>query len=166
MIFNQKQINNFWDKVKKTDTCWLWTGHTNGGYGKVNINSVVYSAHRISCILAGEDIPPSTHEKGATGQIIMHICDNRKCVNPAHLCVSTQKENMNDAKKKGRKWYGETTGENNGRAKLSEGTVRSLKKIFKDGIKVDMYGLAEVLDINVTQLYAIKSNKSWRHVNP
>lgn len=166
MQFTQRQINNFWNKVEKTDTCWNWTGYTNGGYGKVNINGVVYCSHRVSLAISGRLSEPLKKEKGAAGEIVMHTCDNRRCVNPDHLKATTQVENMLDAKIKGRKWNGETAGSRNGRSKLTEDIVRTLKSLFNSHSKVDMYSLASHFEVDVTQLYNIRKNKTWRHVNP
>ena len=79
---------SFWNRVDKTDTCWLWTGHVDPqGYGRHN----TFYAHRFSFELhAGEPIPQ--------GLQIDHICHRRACVNPAHLRSVTNKENGENRK--------------------------------------------------------------------
>jgi hypothetical protein len=87
-------------RVKKggPNDCWFWSGRpTNAGYGIFQIGgkgSRVVSAHRFSYELHKEPIPKGLH--------IMHSCDNRLCVNPAHLSVGTAKENALDCIAKGR----------------------------------------------------------------
>lgn len=72
----------FLDKIKKTETCWLWTGaKTNKGYG--NYQSRL--AHRVSYELHIGPIPE--------GLTLDHQCRNTICVNPAHLKPMTQYEN-------------------------------------------------------------------------
>lgn len=81
----------FWSKVCKTDTCWLWRGSLNNdGYGRYKMKQV----HRISYEELIEKIP--------AGMIILHNCDTRNCVNPKHLKVGTKHDNMMDASRKGR----------------------------------------------------------------
>ena len=77
----------FWAKVEKTDGCWNWTGsiHTQG-YGVIKIDSKMKRAHRLSYELAIGRIPD--------GLLIDHICHNKGCVNPAHLRLATQKQNV------------------------------------------------------------------------
>lgn len=164
MMLTQKQKDNFWNKVEKTNSCWNWKGYKANGYGKVNIDSAVYFAHKIALVLSGDLVSPVKAELGASGEIIMHTCDNRACVNPSHLKVATQKDNMQDAKKKGRKWFGETAGEGNGRAKLTENIVSKLRARFRSGEKVQVYSTAEQLGVSPTQIYLIRNNKSWIHV--
>jgi len=89
----------FWGKVQKTDSCWIWTGGTNGhGYGSLVIdhtgNHRIY-AHRLSWIIHYGEI--------LNGLQVLHKCDNPLCVNPEHLFLGTQKDNMDDMMAKGRK---------------------------------------------------------------
>lgn len=79
----------FWSKVDKTETCWLWTGGTNGVYGRMTIKtngvgSTVY-AHRLAWELTRGPIPDGHH--------IDHLCRVTTCVNPDHLEPVTPQEN-------------------------------------------------------------------------
>lgn len=76
----------FWSRVDRTEGCWLWTGPTSNGYGKEGQQW----AHRIAYTLARGPI--------ATGMQIDHLCRVRPCVNPDHLQVVTQAENLRRGK--------------------------------------------------------------------
>ena len=123
MRLTNKEKINFLKKIHKTDSCWIWTAfkETNG-YGKVFIQGSKRAAHRISYILHRGNIPKGM---GYHGTVVMHTCDNRACVNPGHLTLGSQKDNMHDAKIKGRKWYGEYSRINSNRWER----VRSLSVI-------------------------------------
>ena len=87
----------FWRFVNKTEGCWEWTGSIRHfGYGQFGVSAgVIVMAHRYSWILAGRELPPK-------GLVLMHSCDNPRCVRPDHLRVGTQRENVHDARDKGR----------------------------------------------------------------
>jgi len=82
-----KLTQRFWDKVRKTESCWLWTAYINNrGYGKFNLNGNAEYSHRLSYIEAKGPIPK--------GLQIDHICRVRNCVKPDHLEAVTRKENI------------------------------------------------------------------------
>lgn len=92
----------FWYRVTPNDEtgCWEWTGsRTNHGYGRVNINQRAVLAHRVAYELCVADIPESDAYHGTC---ILHKCDNRRCVNPAHLRLGSHAENIADMIEKGR----------------------------------------------------------------
>lgn len=86
--------------IKKRNGCWEWKGqlHPNGyGYTTDYEKNKKMHVHRISYRLFKGDIPK--------GLYVCHHCDNPRCCNPDHLWVGTAKENMQDAKRKGRLWH-------------------------------------------------------------
>ena len=102
----------FFDRyvVDKNTGCWIWLGTKGpGGYGVIGgkIDGCLYSpvghnilAHRASWILHFGPIP-EIEGSGPHGTVVRHKCDNRKCVNPAHLELGTQNDNIKDMEVRG-----------------------------------------------------------------
>lgn len=119
--FKQQDIGpvsfRFWSKTQPgNDGCILWCGGLDSdGYGKFSYKHKNYRAHRFAYLLVfGED--PGCLQ-------VLHRCDNPACVNPAHLCLGTQSDNVIDMYRKGR--YA--------KAKLNARRVRAIKKELSKG---------------------------------
>lgn len=127
----------FWDRARPDGNgCWNWTGCKDRyGYGKVRVNKRLVKAHRFAYEQAvGEVVPP--------GLMVCHKCDNPACVNPAHLFLGTNDENMADMSRKGRA----ARGERQGRSKLTRSQVLEIRRDSRrlDDVAAD-YGVSRSL---------------------
>ena len=70
-------LQRFWNRVLRTERCWVWNGAKVNGYGQISTNGKTEYVHRFSYEMVNGKIPE--------GLVIDHLCRNRACVNPAHL---------------------------------------------------------------------------------
>lgn len=146
----------FWEKVEKAgpDDCWLWTGQLNkDGYGVLRAGKVdgyrTQGAHRISFQLAGGTIPE--------GKSVCHTCDNPGCVNPNHLWVGSNQDNVDDSVRKGR-W---TRGEKSGMAKLTDKDVREMRERYP----AESYeAIARAFRVSKKTARSAIIGETWKHV--
>jgi hypothetical protein len=123
-------LRRFLNKVKKTNNCWLWEAslRNKDGYGQFRLNGKMRLAHRVSWQLFN----------GATTLSVLHKCDNPPCVNPNHLFLGSQLDNIRDCINKGR--FKSNVGENNPRAKLSITDVYKIKNRLNSGLTQSKIG--------------------------
>lgn len=140
------------------DACWVWEkGRTTKGYGCMKFRGKAEVSSRISYTLHKGEIP--------AGLFVCHKCDNRLCVNPAHLFLGTNADNTADKVAKRRQSRGvihsvATRGEKNGAAKLTEidvSVIRSIKGETQTAI-AKRYGVYPSVICNIVR------GKSWSHV--
>ena len=137
-------------KIDKTETCWNWLGLLDcGGYGRFSIgNGKWFKAHRVSYQLFKGEIPE--------GLVVRHQCNNRKCVNPEHLELGTQKDNIADM-------FRTNPPNRKGRSKRSdEQTILELRQWVEFGYTHQQIGDA----FGYTQPHTtnIKNRKLWSHI--
>jgi hypothetical protein len=130
--------------------CWLWIrGSNSDGYGQITMNRKQQAAHRVSWQLYRGPIPE--------GMQILHSCDTPPCVNPAHLFLGKDKDNVQDSIKKDRHFF--PKGEQHGRRKLSDADVREIRSAPKS------YGtgmaLAKRFGVTDQTISNIRCRRNW-----
>lgn len=96
-----KTLSDYLANTKKRRGCMEWKGHlTTAGYPSVG----VYTPKTLGLAKRSGLVHRRVYElvHGATPSVVLHKCDNRKCINPAHLIGGTQKDNIQDSIAKGR----------------------------------------------------------------
>ncbi len=136
--------------------CWLWTASRDPkGYGWFRAGSRSRHAHRISWELRRGSIPNKLH--------VLHACDNPPCVNPDHLFLGTNAENMADKMRKGRWRGGPPSGEANANAVLTEEAVRAIRVAARCG--TSQRALARYFGVRQSTVWNVVHQKTWRHVD-
>lgn len=154
MQFTEKELALFWSKVKKSDECWTWAGAiTLQGYGSASYRGTNCTAHRLSYMIE--------HGEITKGMVIMHTCDNRACVNPSHLIMGTQKENVHDMHRKGRWNNNPLWGVQIGTAKLTEQEVLDIRRRYQDH-EANQYELAKQYGISQRTINQIVHKYTWK----
>jgi HNH endonuclease len=162
LIISNNDIKRFWSHVDKTETasnnCWNWTlaGGTYG-YGEFIVggrkNRRKLGPHQFSYIVA----------YGTPNHSVCHKCDNPKCVRPDHLWDGTQKENIQDAARKGRMRCCLLPGSGNPNAKLTEADVIEIRALYPTGLHTQKE-LALRYGVNESGICNILARRTWRHV--
>lgn len=133
--------------------CWIWTcGYSSTGYGSFWLGGRSIGAHRASWVLHGKDI--------GEGEVLCHKCDTPGCVNPDHLFVGSQKDNILDMHAKGRQHS--NAGSRHGLHKVTEADVRQIRKRGRAGESI--HSIARDFPITASTIRGILSGKEWRHV--
>lgn len=130
--------------------CWEWRRCRQiDGYGTVRHGQKTYLAHRLSWEL---------HRGTNPGRLyVLHKCDNPACVNPAHLFLGTQTDNMRDMKRKGRGAL--RKGERHPRAKFTEREILEIR-----GDPRPFKTIAAEYDTKKNYISRIKRREVWGHI--
>lgn len=99
------------------------------------------------------------HGEIEEGMVVMHSCDEPKCVNPSHLSLGTHAENCADASRKGRRLPGSL----NHQAKLTEADVRKMRARYERG-GVTHRELADEFGVSIALVSFIITRKAWKHI--
>jgi hypothetical protein len=152
--------DRFWEKVNKSSACWLWIGATTEfGYGVMWSDGSNVVAHRVSWQLHHGPVP--------VGMQVCHRCDVPQCVNPHHLFLGTQRDNMLDRETKGRgmrarRWDNRAAkGERHGFVKLSTSQVIAIRE---QSSRLSHSTLAHNYGVCRQTVTDIVSRRTWRHV--
>jgi len=147
---------DFWNKVDKITTpngCWEWQGYIMpDGYGRFNYQMKGKSAHKCSYTFTYGDIPE--------GLVVMHICDNPRCVRPSHLKLGTYADNSKDMTDKNRQAKGINNG---GGVKLTEQQVIEIRNLYAT-TKISYKQLALKYDVTNVSIGNIIKRKKWKHI--
>jgi predicted XRE-type DNA-binding protein len=146
-------IDEFSASITRQDECWLWNAELlSTGYGAMRLGSSVLLAHRISYEINNGEI--------VDGKFVCHSCDIKACVNPAHLWLGTQQENMSDAANKGIL----PRGEESIKSKLTENKIVEMIGLYSTG-QYSQEQVAAIFGVQHSVLSNILHNRSWTHLN-
>ena len=140
------------DRVIVTETgCAEWTGYRDGdGYGIVRVGGKNKRAHRVSYTLSMGPIPDGFH--------VLHRCDNPPCINPDHLFLGTNYDNVKDKISKGRD-RGVHGTENRHNKLTPEQVIEIRNSTGTQRAVAAQYGVSGSL-VNY-----IRNRKSWKHLD-
>lgn len=125
----------------KETGCWIWKSNNKFRYGYIRINMKAYRVNRLAWEVFRGEIP--------NGLWVLHHCDNTKCINPDHLFLGTQTDNMIDMTIKGRH-----------PRKFNEKIVRKVRKLYATE-KYSYISLGELLGISATHIGQIVRKDRW-----
>ena len=135
-------------KTKLTDSgCIEWTGYTSSsGYPNFKIGKVNYSAHRVAREYFYGPIPENL--------LVRHTCDNRRCINPAHLAIGTHQQNMSDMRERGRA--------RPGNRKLKPDDVKAMRLARESGSKIN--DIAKAFGVSKSTASKVCSGAAYSHI--
>ena len=160
MFFNARERIVRRININEKNGCWDFSGCIqSNGYGRITYKRKTMGAHRLAYLAFIGEIP--------TGMDVCHKCDNRRCVNPAHLFIGSRKKNMEDCVRKGRQAKGDRlsalkSGEKTNFAKLTERQVLEIRERIKNKEKIS--DIAKKFYVSDDNIRRIARRDTWRHI--
>lgn len=161
--------DQFWRYVERTKGCWLWkNSRDTSGYGWFSYMKKPMRAHRVAWELTYGPIPD--------GLFVCHHCDVRTCVRPDHLFLGTQRDNMDDAVRKGRMRSGDqhglrvhpdraSHGEHRWNSALTEQAVREIRIAYDSGLET-LNSLMSKYGVTRCTISNVLNGVTWKHIHP
>ena len=155
-------LERFWRFITPGDPykCWEWEGPlTKFGYGRFTYSRNISTAHVAAWLIF----------RGPTnGMHVLHRCDNPPCVNPNHLWLGTQRDNMQDMFRKKRHRYitkphVRGTGHFNGNAVFTPEQVLKIRQLHASG-KFSQLTLARIFEVSATAIRDAATRTTYRNV--
>lgn len=144
----------FWKKVNKTETCWLWLASLfKEGYGQFKVHGKNMLAHRFSWEITNGPIPKDI--------LVLHRCpgkSDKRCVNPFHLYLGNDKNNVQDALNDGTFYIGSMKI----LAKLTESDIPEIRESLKLG--ESQSSISRRYGVTPAAISSIARNLTWTHV--
>ncbi len=153
--WNQTCEQAFWRDVSPEPNtgCWLWAGIVYPkGYGRLSAEGRRHRAHRVAYSLFRGD-PGPMH--------VLHRCDTPSCVNPSHLFLGTNLDNVRDRQAKGRPCT--RRGEGNPAARFTEEGVREMVALRLSGWTTRALGRR--FGVSHTAVRLILKGENWAHIH-
>ena len=139
------------EKQDQPDGCWIWRGSTKKrGYGQINVAGCQLGTHRVAHELWVGRIPE--------GLSVMHTCNNPRCCNPAHLCVGTNKQNVQYSGACGRP-------AKTNAAKLRPCDAAEIKWLALNTDKTQA-AIGKLYAVDARTVSDIKKGDTWAHIEP
>lgn len=159
MITDEELKQRFMDKVyiEPNSGCWLWEGATTVGYGSFYKDRKSNLAHRVSYEMFVGEIPNSDSYHG---MCVLHKCDIPSCVNPDHLFIGTQADNMHNMISKERSG---SIGSDSNFAKLNEFQIRVIKRLLSFNT-MKQHEIGRLFEVHQCAISRIKNKKRWSHI--
>lgn len=160
--FTPENLSRFWSKVYKDGpiiipelgSCWMWTSTRNkAGYGVIGISQKNYLTHRLSWEIQNGTIPKDL--------LVLHKCDNPSCINPEHLFLGTDADNVCDKMNKGR--HRKRSGEATGTAKVTKEQVIEIRERFAQG-GIHHSQIAKEFGLSRMAVSFIVRRRTWKHI--
>ena len=149
-----KDLKRFFSKLTTVGNCWIWVGSKNQyGYGHMSVQKKLIPAHRISFSVLVGKIPDKAwvlHKK---------CCASRACVNPDHLYLGDNTDNVADRIA----WGKNLCGEEHGSSKLSNKEIKGIRLCWKIG-NLKAAEIAEMYGVSEGHIYKIVSGRAWAHI--
>lgn len=153
----EKQLRNFNVKIYKNSNlteCWLWIGGLmNKGYGIFRLNNQMFLTNRIAYFLDTEIDPGELNA--------LHTCDIRRCVNPKHLFLGDNFDNVHDCMIKGRRAI--HLGKTHGRVKLKEYEVIEIRRL-RNETSMTFKEIGNQFGVKPQTIYKICLGETWKHI--